>query len=177
MQIVDALKAAAEGKRNQVDQEWLRQLEAPNQEMEGTLRSIGEVLQQHTRQWATARILLEKLKDLASPSIFVRGQAFLRGLQNQQPTKMASSPLHMLAHLPSTLGKRIAKLRGLIVEVKRSFGVVVPAYYWDKGRTNFERVLEARGLAPGKCMSTLPWYKLITEPGQPIMPQLPYIQE
>jgi hypothetical protein len=54
-------------------------------------------------------ILLEKLKELASPSIFVRGHAFLRGLQNQQPTEMASLLLHMLAHLLSTLGKRIAE--------------------------------------------------------------------
>jgi hypothetical protein len=124
--------------------------------MEGTLQLLGEVFQQHTRQWATARVLLEKLKDLASPSAFVGGQAFLRGLQNQQPPEMASLLLHMLAHLPSTLGQRLTKLKGLVVEVKSSFGVVVSPYYWDKGQKTFERVLEAGGLALGNCMSTIP---------------------
>jgi hypothetical protein len=95
--------------------------------MEGTLRSMGEVLHQHTRQWAIARIMLEKLQDLASPSIFVGGHVFLRGLQNQQPTEMASLLLHMLAHLLSTLGERIPEFKSLVVEVKSSFGVVVPA--------------------------------------------------
>jgi hypothetical protein len=78
----DALKAAAERQWNQAEQEPLRELEARNREMEGTLTSMGDILQQHTRWWATTRIMLERLKELASPSIFVGGQAFLRGLQN-----------------------------------------------------------------------------------------------
>jgi uncharacterized coiled-coil protein SlyX len=76
----DALKAAAEGQRTQAEQERLKELETRTREMEKTLTSMGEMLQQHMSQWATARVMLEKLKDLASPSIFVGGQAFLRGL-------------------------------------------------------------------------------------------------
>ena len=173
----DALKAAAEGQQNQADQERLRELEAQNREMEGTLRSMGEVLHQHTRQWAISRMMLEKLQDLASPSIFVLGHAFLRGLQNQQPTEMASLLLHMLAPLLSTLGERIPKLKSLVVWVKSSFGVVVPAYYWDKGQKTFEWVLKAGELAPAKFMSTIPWYPLISKPGRPVMPHLQHIQE
>jgi hypothetical protein len=44
----DALKAAEEGQQNQAEQERLRELEARNQEMERTLTSMGEMLQQHT---------------------------------------------------------------------------------------------------------------------------------
>jgi hypothetical protein len=145
--------------------------------MEGTLTSMGEILQQHTSRWANAHIMLENLKHLASPSIFVGGQAFLRGLHNKQPPQMASLLLHMLAHLPSELGDRIAKLRSLVEEVKSSFVVVVPAYYWDKGEKTFKRMPEAGELASRKCMSMVHWYQLMTNLGQPVMPQLPQIQE
>jgi hypothetical protein len=90
---------------------------------------------------------------------------------------MAILLLHMLAHLPNELGDRIAKLGSLVVEVKSSFGVVVPAYYWDEERKTFERMPEARELVSKKCMSTVPWYQLMTDPGQPVMPQLLQIQE
>jgi hypothetical protein len=81
----EAMKAAAEGQRTQAKQERLRELEARNREMEKALTLMGELLQQHTSRWATACVMLEKLEDMASPSIFVGGQVFLRGLQNQQP--------------------------------------------------------------------------------------------
>jgi hypothetical protein len=50
----DALKATAKVQRTQADQERVGQLEAWNRELEITLRLLGEFLQQHTRQWATA---------------------------------------------------------------------------------------------------------------------------
>jgi hypothetical protein len=90
---------------------------------------------------------------------------------------MATLLLHVLAHLPNELGDKIAKLRSLVVEVKSSFGVVVPAYYWDKGQKTFERMPKAGELASGKCMSAVPQYQLITDPMRPIMPQLPQIQD
>jgi hypothetical protein len=39
---------AEEGQQARADQERLRELEARNEEMERTLASMGEVLQQHT---------------------------------------------------------------------------------------------------------------------------------
>jgi hypothetical protein len=80
----DALKAAAEGQRTQVMQEQFKELEARNWEMEKTLASVGEMLQQHRSWWATTRVMLDGLKQLALPSIFVGGHAFLRGIQNKQ---------------------------------------------------------------------------------------------
>jgi hypothetical protein len=43
---------------------------------------MGDVLQQHTVRWATACSMLTKLEELASPSLYVAGQAYLNGLQN-----------------------------------------------------------------------------------------------
>jgi hypothetical protein len=111
----------------------------------------------------------ERVGQLESlPSVFIGGQAFLAGLQNQQPPEMATLLLHMLANLPSTLGERLTKLNCLVVKVKSSFGVVVQPYYWDKGQKTFEWVPESGVLAPGKCrgkcMSTIPHYKLTTDP-------------
>jgi hypothetical protein len=63
------------------------------------------------------------------------------------------------------------------VEVKSSFGVVVPAYRWDKGQKTFEWIPEEGGLAAGSCMSQEPWYLMNTNPKLPIMPQLPQLQD
>jgi hypothetical protein len=63
------------------------------------------------------------------------------------------------------------------MEVKSSFGVVVPAYRWDKGQKTFKRIPKEGGLAPGSCMSQVPWYLLNTNPELPIMPQLPQLQD
>jgi hypothetical protein len=97
--------------------------------------------------------------------IFVGGHAFHRGLQKEQPPQMATLLLHMMANLLYELGDRIAKLWSLVVEVKSSFGVVVPAYYWDEGRKTFKRMPEAGELASRKCISTVPWYQLMTDLG------------
>jgi hypothetical protein len=100
----------------------------PHQTLESTLWSVGEALQEHTRQWATAQVLLERLEDLASPAVFVVGQAFLSGLQNRQAPEMATLLSHMMANLPSTMDQKFAKLGDPIAEVKRSFGVIIPPY-------------------------------------------------
>jgi hypothetical protein len=133
---------------------------------------MGEVLQQHMSWWATARVMLDKFEDLASPSIFVGGQAFLRGLQNEEAPRMATLLLHILSTLSEEIGHKMADIRSLVVEVKSSFGVVVPAYRWDKGQKTFKRIPEEGELAPGSCMSKVPWFVLNTNPKLPIMPQL-----
>jgi hypothetical protein len=109
-------KMAEEGQQAWVDQERLRELEAKNKEMERTLASMGEVLQQHTSRWATAQAMLEKLECLASPAVFVGGQAFLRGLQKEQTPQMAGLLLHMLSTLPNEVGQKILETRGLVVQ-------------------------------------------------------------
>jgi hypothetical protein len=152
-------------------------MEARNQEMEKTLASMGEMLWQHTSWWATAHVMLDSLEQLALPSIFVGGHAFLRGIQNKQTPKMASLLLHILSTLPGEIGHKIAKIRKLIVEVKSSFGVIVPAYCWDEGWKTFERIPEEGGLAPGSCMSQVPQYLLNTTPKLPVIPQLLQLQD
>jgi hypothetical protein len=173
----DGLRVIAEEQQTRVEQEWFKELEAKNREIERTLASMEEMLQQHTSWWATAQAMLEKLECLALPSVFVRGQAFLRGLQNQQTPEMADVLLHMLSNLPEEIGHKISNIRILVTEVKDSFGMVVPAYHWDEGRKTFERILKAEEVASGRCMSQVPWYELATNPKQPIMPQLPQLQD
>jgi hypothetical protein len=141
--------------------------------MEKTLAAVGEMLQQHLRWWATARVMLDNLEQLASPSIFVGGHAFLRGIQNKQTPQMAHLLLHILSILSEEIGHKIAEIKSLVVEVKIRFKVVVPAYHWDEGRKTLERIPEEGGLAPGSCMSQVPQYLLNTNPELPIMPQLP----
>jgi hypothetical protein len=72
---------------------------------------------------------------------------------------------------------KIAEIRKLVVEVKSSFGVIVPAYHWDEGRKTFKRIPEEGGLAPESCMSQVPQYLLNTTPELPVMPQLPQLQD
>lgn len=68
-----ALMLLEEGQRPE-EQERLKGLEARNQELEQALTSMGEVLQQHTSRWATVRVMLNKVKELASPSLYVTGK-------------------------------------------------------------------------------------------------------
>jgi hypothetical protein len=121
--------------------------------------------------------MAEKLECLASPTVFVGGQAFLRGLQNKQTPQMAGLLLHMLSTLPNEIGQKLSKIRGLVAEVKDNFGVVVPAYHWDKDTKTFERVLNNLYLAVGKDMSQVPQYLLSVNSEQLIMGQLPQIQD
>jgi hypothetical protein len=86
--------------------------------------------------------MLDKIKDLASPSIFVWGQTFLRGLQNEKAPKMATLLLHILSTLLEEIGHKITNIRSLVVEVKSSFGVLVQAYCWDKGRKTLKWIPE-----------------------------------
>jgi hypothetical protein len=145
--------------------------------MEGILESMGDVLQQHMSCWATARSMLEKLESLASPSVIVGGQAFLKGLQNSPTPQMGALLLHMLSNLPEELGSKILEIRQVIAKVKENFGVVVLAYRWDKDTRTFERVLADLYPAMGKCMSQLPQYQLNVNPKQLVMGQLPKIPE
>jgi hypothetical protein len=82
--------------------------------MEGILESMGDVLRQHTSCWATARSMLEKLESLASPTVIVGGQAFLKGLQNGPTPQMGALLLHMLSNLPKELGSKLSKIRQVI---------------------------------------------------------------
>jgi hypothetical protein len=82
------MNAAMKGQQACALQEQVDKLEARNEEMEGILESMGDVLRQHTSRWATARSMLEKLESLASPSVIVGGQAFLKGLQNSPTPQM-----------------------------------------------------------------------------------------
>jgi hypothetical protein len=99
---------------------------------------MGQVLQQHTSRWATARVMLHKLKELASPSIYVAGQAFLKGLQGQDAPMMANILLHIINTLLEEIGLKITDIRSLVGEVKSSYGIVVPAYHWDKEQKTFK---------------------------------------
>jgi hypothetical protein len=65
---VEALKQLEGGPR-EAERERLQQLKARNQNLEQALTSMGEVLQQHTVQWATARPMLTKLEELALLSL------------------------------------------------------------------------------------------------------------
>jgi hypothetical protein len=121
--------------------------------------------------------MLDSLEQLASPSIFVGGHALLRGIQNKQTPQMAHVLLHILSTLPGEIGHKIAEMRKLVVEVKGSSGVIVPAYRWDKGRKTFKRIPEEGGLAPRSCMSQVPQYLVNTNPKLPVMPQLPQLQD
>jgi hypothetical protein len=102
MQSEDALKAAAEGQRTQVEQERFKELEAQNQEMEKTLASMWEMLWQHTSRWASARVMLDSLEQLASPSIFVGGHAFLKGIQTSRPPRW---PIYSCTYYPLFRGR------------------------------------------------------------------------
>jgi hypothetical protein len=97
--------------------------------------------------------MLEKLESLASPSVIVGGQAFLKGLQNSPTPQMEALLLHMLSNLPKELGLKISEIRQVIAEVEEIFGVVVPAYRRDENMRTFERVLADLYPATGKCMS------------------------
>jgi hypothetical protein len=145
--------------------------------MEGILESMGDVLQQHTSCWATARSMLEKLESLASTLVIVGGQAFLKGLQNSPTPQMGALLLHMLSNLPKELGSKILKIRQVITKVKENFGVVVPACRWDEDMRTFERVLAVSYPATGKCMSQVPRYQLNVNPKQPVIGQLPEIPD
>jgi hypothetical protein len=90
-----ALRLLEEGQRP-AEQERLKELEARNQELEWALTSMGEVLQQHTSQWATVRVMLNKVEELASPSLYVAGKAFLRGLQSEDALQSANLLLHII---------------------------------------------------------------------------------
>jgi hypothetical protein len=119
--------------------------------------------------------MLEKLKSLASPTVIVGGQAFLKGLQNSDTPQMAALLLHMLSNLPEELGSKILEIMQVITEVKENFGVVVPAYKWDEDARTFKRVLADMYPAIAKCMSQVPQYQLNVNPEQPVMAQLPKI--
>jgi hypothetical protein len=121
--------------------------------------------------------MLEKLECSASPAMFVGGQAFLRGLQNKQAYQMAGLLLHMLSTLPDEIRQRILEIRGLVTKVRDNFKLVVPAYHWDKETKTFERVLRDGYPAIGKCMSQVPQYLLNVNSEQPIMGQLPQLQD
>jgi hypothetical protein len=121
--------------------------------------------------------MLEKLESLASPLVLVRGQAFLKGLQNSSTPQMGALLLHMLSNLPKELGSKILEIRQVIAKVKKNFGVVVPAYRWDEDTRTFERVLADLYPATGKCMSQVPRYQLNVNPKQLVMGQLPEILE
>jgi hypothetical protein len=138
---------------------------------------MGEVLQQHTSRWTTARVMLNKLKELASPSIYVAGQAFLKGLQNQDAPTMANLLLQIIISLPEEIGLKITNIRSLVGEVKSSFGVVVPAYCWDEGQKTFKQILGREGPVAGSCMSVVLRYILYTNPKLPIMAQLPELEQ
>jgi hypothetical protein len=170
-------RKAEEGQQARALQEQVDKLEARNEEMEGILELMEDVLQQHTSCWATAQSMLEKLESLASPLVIVGGQAFLKGLQNSPTPQMGALLLHMLSNLPEELRSKILEIRQVIAEVKENFGVVVPTYRWDKDTRTFERVLADLYLATGKCMSQVPRYQLNVNPEQLVMGQLPKIPE
>jgi hypothetical protein len=125
---------------------------------------MGEVLQQHTSRWATAHVMLNKLEELASPSIYVAGQAFLKGLQGQDAPTMANILLHIINTLLEEIGLMIPDIRSLVGEVKSSYDVLVPAYCWDKEQKTFEQISGKEGPAAGSFMSVVPWYILNTNP-------------
>jgi hypothetical protein len=104
-------REAEEGQQARALQEQVNKFEARNDEMEGILESMGDVLWQHTSRWATARSMLEKLESLASSTVIVGGQAFLKGLQNRPTPQMGALLLYMLSNLPKELGSKLSKIR------------------------------------------------------------------
>jgi hypothetical protein len=152
----EVLKVVTEGQRSPAKQERLKELEVRNQELEKALTSMGEVLQQHTSRWAAARVILNKLKELASPSIYVAGQAFLKGLQGQDAPTMVNVLLHIINTLAEEIGLKITDIRSLVGEVKSSFSIVVPAYRWDKEQKTFKQIFGKEGQQPGVVCQ---WYR------------------
>jgi hypothetical protein len=120
--------------------------------------------------------MLEKLESLASPTMIVGGQTFLKGLQNGPTPQMGALLLHMLSNLPKELGSKLLEIRQVITKVQENFGVVVPAYRWDEDARTFERIL-ADLYPAGKCMSQVPQYQLNVNPEQAVMGQLPEIPD
>jgi hypothetical protein len=168
-QLKDALKQL-KGGPGEAERERLQQLEARNQDLEQTLTSMGDILQQHTVRWATACAMLTKLEELAAPSLYVAGQAYLNGLQNPDALLI----MHLIQNLPGELTLKLIDVRNLVGEVRNMFGIVVPAYQWDKEHHTFEQV--SRAVAKD-CMSKVPGYILTTNPNQPLMGQLSEIDQ
>jgi hypothetical protein len=152
------------------EQERLQQLEAQNQKLEQALTLMGDVLQQHTKRWATACYMLTRLEELTSTSLYVAGKAYIDGLQPPE----ANLIMHLIQNLPGELTLKLNDVRNLVGEFRNTFGIVVPAYRWDKEHHTFERVTRA---VAKDCMSRVPEYLLTTDPSKPLMGQLPEIPE
>jgi hypothetical protein len=103
--------------------EQIEQMEAWNRKLEQTLASLGEVLQEHTRRWATARSMLTKLEELASPSLYVAGKADLEGPK----TPDAQLVLHLIQHLLEELSLKLTNVINAVMQVRNMFRIVVPA--------------------------------------------------
>jgi hypothetical protein len=172
----EALKLLEEGQQP-AEQEQLKELEAQNQELERALTSMGEVLQQHTSRWATVRVMLNKVQELASPSLYVAGKEFLRGLQSQDALQSANLLLLIINTLPGEIALKINNVRSLVGEVRSMYDVIVPAYHWDKGQKTFERISGTEGPAAGNCMSEVQGCIPNTNPNLPVMGQLPELEK
>jgi hypothetical protein len=72
--------------------ERIQELEERNGKLELALTKSGELLQQHTKRWATASNMLNKLEALATPSLYIAGKACLEGLR----TPDAQLVLHLI---------------------------------------------------------------------------------
>jgi hypothetical protein len=57
------------------------------------------------------------------------------------------------------------------------YGVIVPAYHWDKGQKTFEQISGTEGPAAGSCMSEVQGCILNTNPNLPVMGQLPELEQ
>jgi hypothetical protein len=57
---------------------------------------------------------------------------------------MANLLLHIINTLPEEIRLKITNIRSLVGEVKSSYGVVVPAYHWDKGQKIFEQMYKKK---------------------------------
>jgi hypothetical protein len=121
--------------------------------------------------------MLDKVKELASPSLYVAGKAFLRGLQSQDALQLGNLLLHIINTLPRELALKLNDVRSLGGEVRSMYGVIVPAYRWDKGQKTFKWILETEGPAAGSCMSELSVCILNTNPNLPVMGQLPELEQ
>jgi hypothetical protein len=95
--------------------------------------------------------MLTKLKELASPSLYIAGHANIRGLQSPSPDALQAVGLiiHLIQNLLEELTPKLTDVRNLVAEVKKVFRVVVPTYRWDMEQKNFVRI---SGLGAGNFM-------------------------
>ena len=98
--------------------------------------------------------MLNKLEALATPSLYIAGKACLEGLR----TPDAQLILHLIQTLPAELALKLTEVQNVIMQARNMFGIVVPAYRWDKELGTFEEVLRP---PVSNCMSKVPGYVLV----------------